>query len=77
MRKDRSHLKEKKLELERYPTALGAGIAQIATQLQDPEINNAHLLALEQEAASATQKLKDVVGFFISKPEQHSQIYML
>ena len=60
--KDRSHLKQKKLELERYTTALGAGIAQIATQLQDPE-SNTLLLALQQEAASETERCGRLLHF--------------
>ena len=66
--KERSQLQEKKAELESYTTALWAGIAQIAVHVQETE-NNSLLLALEQEYRSASQKMKDIVSYFVSLME--------
>lgn len=60
--KKRAQLKERKLELDKYTAALSTGIAQIATQVQNPD-SNPLLLALQQEVNSAIQKLQDVVSF--------------
>lgn len=69
--KKRAQLKERKLELEKYTATLSAGIAQIATQIQNPD-SNPLLLALQQEVNSAIKKLQDVVGF--SKVGTHVRV---
>ena len=72
--KKQAELKEKKFELDRYATSLKAGIAQIATQVSDPATNPL-LLALENEANSAIQRMQSVVGLGNCTVDVHVVLY--
>ena len=59
---DLAKLEEEKNELRPYALNLSSLIAQLGSQLQDPE-NHLLLTSLGQEAATVTKKLREVVGF--------------
>ena len=59
---DLAKLEEEKNELRPYALNLSSLIAQLGSQLQDPE-NHLLLTSLGQEAATVTKKLREVVRF--------------